>query len=113
MYLALLVTKWVHTIEQLQNAGQVTAPDERQVLQNVRHLLDDVDLERTGARSLAAELARVWAGLHDDTWVWGSKSVKESRKITSEANTQVVAPRIGWVLRELAAMYEQGTVHVS
>ncbi|KAK7425139.1 hypothetical protein QQX98_000053 [Neonectria punicea] len=86
----LLVTKWVHTIEQLQNMSEATAPEEGQVLENVRHLLSEVDIECSRACSLAAELARVWAGLYDDTWVWG------------------VVPRIGWALRELATMYERG-----
>ena len=68
----------MHTIEQLHKAGQVTAPEERQVLENVCNLLSDADLEHIRARSLAAELARIWAGLHDDTWVWGSMFVNES-----------------------------------
>ncbi|KAJ3536491.1 hypothetical protein NM208_g6688 [Fusarium decemcellulare] len=68
---ALLVTKWVHTVEQLQESGQGTAPEERQVLQNVRQLLSEIETEHARPHSLAAELARVWAGLYDDTWVWG------------------------------------------
>uniref|UniRef100_A0A0B7K3E6 Xylanolytic transcriptional activator regulatory domain-containing protein n=2 Tax=Bionectria ochroleuca TaxID=29856 RepID=A0A0B7K3E6_BIOOC len=86
---ALLVTKWVHAIETLQESGQATALEEKQVLQNVRHLLSEVESEHARAHSLAAALARVWANLYDDTWVWG------------------VAPSIGWALRQLAIMYER------
>lgn len=68
---ALLVTKWVHTVERLQMMGGITAPEERQVLVNVRHLLGKIDIDWSRCQSIAAELARVWAGLYDDTWVWG------------------------------------------
>ncbi|KAF4996668.1 hypothetical protein FDECE_12346 [Fusarium decemcellulare] len=87
---ALLVTKWVHTVESMQISDAPIAPEEKQVLENVCHLLSQIDIECSRHRSLAAELARVWAGIYDDTWVWG------------------IAPRIGWVLRELAKMYEGG-----
>ncbi|KAI9159181.1 Zinc finger protein [Paramyrothecium foliicola] len=88
---ALLVTKWVHTIECAHESGLMVTPEERQVLNNICQVLADVDIECSEAQSVAAELARAWAGLFDDTWVWG------------------VAPKIGWVLRELADMYDEGT----
>ncbi|KAL6351897.1 hypothetical protein LRP88_14709 [Fusarium phalaenopsidis] len=102
----LLVTKWVHTIEQLHRQGESTAPEERQVLENVRHLLNEGDIECTRTCSLAAELARAWAGLYDDTWVWGGAYVVD-RGSTRKTDVQAVAPRIGWALRELANMYQR------
>ncbi|KAI9148992.1 Early growth response protein 3 [Paramyrothecium foliicola] len=86
---ALLVTKWVFTIECVQNAGGLTTSEEAQVLKDVRELLGNFDFDRSLVRPLAADLARMWAGLYDDTWVWG------------------VTPRIGWILRELARMCER------
>ncbi|KAL2881476.1 hypothetical protein SGCOL_003042 [Colletotrichum sp. CLE4] len=86
---ALLVTKWVHTVECLQSTNGETTSGELKVLGNVRYLLGQIDVDCSQSCSLAADLARVWAGLYDDTWVWG------------------VAPRMSWVLRELAQLYEQ------
>ncbi|KAI3551470.1 hypothetical protein CABS03_01528 [Colletotrichum abscissum] len=68
---ALLVTKWVHTVECLQSTSGKTTPEETKVLDNVRYLLSQIDVDRSPSCSLAADLARVWAGLYDDTWVWG------------------------------------------
>ncbi|PNP80132.1 hypothetical protein FNYG_06500 [Fusarium nygamai] len=84
----LLVTKWVHTIEQLQKTGNAVTSEEGQVLDNIRRLLKEIDMDCSQDFSLSAELARIWASLFDDTWVWG------------------VAPRIGWVLRQLAIMFD-------
>ncbi|KAF9879087.1 zinc finger protein [Colletotrichum karsti] len=90
----LLVTKWVYAVECLRRANKPITPEERQVLDSVTRLLDEVDTRGCQRLSLAAELARMWASVYDDTWVWG------------------VAPRIGWVLRELANMYETGIIGV-
>lgn len=69
----LLVTKWVHTVECLQSTSGKTTPEETKVLDNVRYLLSQIDVDRSPSCSLAADLARVWAGLYDDTWVWGGE----------------------------------------
>ncbi|KXH26408.1 hypothetical protein CSAL01_04389 [Colletotrichum salicis] len=70
---ALPVTKWVHTVECLQSTNGETTPGELKVLDNVRYLLGQIDVDCSQSCSLAADLARVWAGLYDDTWVWGDK----------------------------------------
>ncbi|KIX05502.1 uncharacterized protein Z518_06374 [Rhinocladiella mackenziei CBS 650.93] len=88
---ALLVTKWVHAIEAetRRNNGGVISELEAQTMQSIRDLLVELeDDSDTQVVSLAAKLARHWAGFYDDTWVWG------------------VTPRMGWVLRELAHYYE-------
>ncbi|KAL2411615.1 hypothetical protein ABEF92_005097 [Exophiala dermatitidis] len=90
---ALLVTKWVYTIEVQSRRGINGTITEReaQTMQSIRDLLADLeDDESVNQNSvcLAATLARHWAGFYDDTWVWG------------------VTPRMGWALRELANCYE-------
>ncbi|KAF3808534.1 hypothetical protein GCG54_00006399 [Colletotrichum gloeosporioides] len=90
----LLVTKWLYAVECSYRTNEPVTPEEKQVLDSVRQLLSEVDSQKSQHLSLAAELARMWASIYDDTWVWG------------------VAPRIGWVLRELANMYETGIVAV-
>ena len=59
-------------------------------MQAVRNLLSELDdgFDIEEHPSLAAKLARYWAGFYDDTWVWG------------------VTPRMANVLRELADCYE-------
>ncbi|KAF5633161.1 zinc finger protein [Fusarium tjaetaba] len=63
----LLVTKWVHTIEQLQKTGEAVTSEEGQVLNNIRRLLKEIDMDRSQDFLLSAELARIWASLFDDT----------------------------------------------
>lgn len=96
------MTKWVHALEVESTGSRApTQSDlEAQTMQTIRNLLADLEDpapdpggdEGTGHNynvpSLAAKLARHWAGFYDDTWVWG------------------VTPRMGWVLRELANCYE-------
>ena len=63
---------------------------EGQTMQAIKNLLSEVEdgLETEEDCSLAASLARYWAGFYDDTWVWG------------------VTPRMANILRELATSYE-------
>lgn len=63
---------------------------ESQTMETIRNLLSDLEdsSDGQGDLSLAAKLARHWAGFYDDTWVWG------------------ITPRMGWVMRELANCYE-------
>lgn len=92
------MTKWVHVleIETGQNNEGESSDLEAQTMQTVRNLLAEVDDEAADQvnASLAAKLARYWAGFYDDTWVWG------------------VTPRMGWVLRELANCYERNSLLV-
>ncbi|KIW74395.1 hypothetical protein Z517_12335 [Fonsecaea pedrosoi CBS 271.37] len=90
---ALLVTKWVHAIEVEIRSSRDSASIselETQTMQSIRNLLLDLEdvLDNGAGPSLAAKLARYWAGFYDDTWVWG------------------LTPRMGYILRELANCYE-------
>jgi len=80
---ALFVTKWIHVMEMQQ---QEIPPNEAEAqnLRNFKTLLSEVDSDYDGSGSLAGEVARVWAGFLDDTWVWG------------------ITPRMGRVLRQLS-----------
>ncbi|KIV83930.1 hypothetical protein PV11_05912 [Exophiala sideris] len=92
---ALLVTKWVHVIEieTAQSNGAFISELEDQTMRTIKSLLADFDDDSSDQAnvSVAAKLARYWAGFYDDTWVWG------------------VTPRMGWVLRELANCYESNS----
>lgn len=89
---ALLVTKWVHAIETETRSGKGNPINELEgkTMQAVRNLLSELEdgFEDEADPSLAAKLARYWAGFYDDTWVWG------------------VTPRMANILRELANCYE-------
>ncbi|KIW62265.1 hypothetical protein, variant [Phialophora macrospora] len=89
---ALLVTKWVHAIEVETRSGKggPISELEAQTMRAVKNLLSEVEdgCDTEMDSSLAAKLARYWAGFYDDTWVWG------------------VTPRMANILRELATWYE-------
>ncbi|KIW22291.1 uncharacterized protein PV07_12192 [Cladophialophora immunda] len=90
---ALLVTKWVHAIEVETRSSPdcgSTSELETQTMQAIRNLLSELEdgFDNEFGPSLAAKLARYWAGFYDDTWVWG------------------LTPRMGYILRELANCYE-------
>ena len=80
---ALFVTKWIHAME-MQQLEVPPNDDEMRNLVNFRELLAEVDSGYNGYGSLAGEVARIWAGFLDDTWVWG------------------ITPRMGQVLRQLS-----------
>jgi hypothetical protein len=93
---ALLVTKWVHTIEVEMRAGTSGSISEleEQIMKSIRNFLSEIEdgLDDEVDCSLAAKLGRYWAGFYDDTWVWG------------------VTPRMANILRELATCYERELV---
>ena len=83
---ALFVTKWIHVME-MQQRNVPPNEDEMRNLVNFRELLAEVDATYSGYGSLAGEVARIWAGFLDDTWVWG------------------ITPRMGQVLRQLSDVF--------
>ncbi|QKX53822.1 uncharacterized protein TRUGW13939_00902 [Talaromyces rugulosus] len=88
---ALLLTKWISTLE-VDGAEQPPDSDELQIVDDVKVLLDELDLdsdEDSQNTSLAGMLARSWASFLDDVWVWG------------------ITPRMGAVLRLLAVEYQE------
>lgn len=70
---ALLVTKWVNVLENLQLSGERIEHEEQGVYQEICDLVQEGDEAALASKSIAAELARIWAGFYDDTWVWGGK----------------------------------------
>lgn len=86
---ALFVTKWIHTME-IQQPYEPPNDEEIKNLVSFRELLAEVDCNYNGHGSLAGEIARAWACLFDDTWVWG------------------ITPRMGQILRQLSDGFEKG-----
>lgn len=66
---ALFYTKWVHTLEMQQDFAP---PDhqEKQNLESLFEMLQEVGNNENGRTSLAASAARMWANLLDDNWTW-------------------------------------------
>lgn len=80
----------MHAIEtQRHLPGREPNEAEQQNLENFRCLLDEVDSEYCDTGSMAAEVARIWAGFLDDTWVWG------------------ITPKMGALLRMLGSAYDE------
>ena len=80
----------MHAIEtQRHLPGRQPNEAEQQNLDNFRSLLEEVDSEYCDTGSMAAEVARTWAGFLDDTWVWG------------------ITPKMGALLRMLGDAYEE------
>jgi hypothetical protein len=67
----LLLTKWLHAIELRQRQGLHVLDAETHIIQKVCSMLREEDDLVASKPSLAAALARSWAGYYDDTWVWG------------------------------------------
>ncbi|KAF2466726.1 uncharacterized protein BDR25DRAFT_376857 [Lindgomyces ingoldianus] len=84
---ALLLTKWVHTIE---TEALILPPDAEEdcILGGLKGLLVEVESDYDGSGSLAAAIARIWSSFLSDVWVWG------------------VTPRMGNILQQLALAYE-------
>ncbi|KAF2267663.1 hypothetical protein CC78DRAFT_456731 [Lojkania enalia] len=84
---ALLLTKWIHTIE---TEALVQPPDaaENCILEGLNNLLKEFESEYNGSGSLAAATAQVMATMFTDVWVWG------------------VTPRMGNILQQLVHAYE-------
>ena len=84
---ALLLTKWVHTVEIADPLAQPNA-DEREILDRLKALLAETDSEYDATRSLAATVAHVSSAFLNDVWVWG------------------VTPKMGNILQELAFAFD-------
>ncbi|EEA28750.1 hypothetical protein TMatcc_002898 [Talaromyces marneffei ATCC 18224] len=84
---ALFYTKWVHTME-TQQAYVQAGYEERQNLENLLEILRHNDVHRGEKQSMAAGLARLFAGYINASWTW---------KVTC---------RISNVLQKLAVVYE-------
>ncbi|KIW34125.1 uncharacterized protein PV07_00921 [Cladophialophora immunda] len=88
---SLLVTKWVHAMDMRQKRDDPLNSSERRLIQRLKELLAEADVLVSSETSLAAELARWRATFYTDTWVWS------------------VCPRMGWVLLQLANVYEEAS----
>jgi len=98
-------------MEILSERGDMITSAEQAVLTDVFNLLDELEPSLQEHTSAASELARMWAGFYEDTWVWGGMSSKIARTPTKLSSTNIfvlstVTPRIGWILRELGNAYE-------
>ncbi|KAM5354806.1 hypothetical protein ACJ41O_001452 [Fusarium nematophilum] len=86
---ALLVTKWVHSVEIGGLNETLPSPEELEVLALIRDVLEAAECDLSQSVSLAAALAKTWSLLLQDVWVWG------------------ITPRMGAALELLAKAYEQ------
>lgn len=69
------MTKWLFDLEMLLGRKEIIDDIELEILHRVSELLPAATVKLTpGRHCLAAELARLWAGFYDDTWVWGGKT---------------------------------------
>ncbi|KAH7013876.1 hypothetical protein EDB80DRAFT_569690 [Ilyonectria destructans] len=86
---ALLVTKWVHSVE-IDCLNHIQpSPAESELLRGMKKVLEETDYEFDESKSLAAGLARTWGLFLQDVWVWG------------------ITPRMGGILERLATAYER------
>jgi len=92
--IALLVTKWLHTIEMVASTGGEPEPEEAQLMSLIKDVLEEADYDFSESNSLAAGLARAWSSFLQDVWVWG------------------ISPRMGMILQKLATEYERLLEHV-
>ncbi|TDZ13651.1 putative transcription factor TDA9 [Colletotrichum orbiculare MAFF 240422] len=85
----LLVTKWVHSVEVDAVNGIEPSPRERDLLADLKDVLEEAGYDPDDSRSFAASLARIWSLFLRDVWVWG------------------ITARMGNILEHLAAAYER------
>ncbi|KAH7118601.1 fungal-specific transcription factor domain-containing protein [Dactylonectria estremocensis] len=86
---ALLVTKWIHSVElDIQNKAQAS-PAEEELLALIREVLEEAEYDHGESASLAAGVARTWGWFLQDVWVWA------------------ITPRMGAALGLLADAYER------
>ncbi|KAH7133869.1 fungal-specific transcription factor domain-containing protein [Dactylonectria macrodidyma] len=86
---ALLVTKWIHSVElDIQNKVQAS-PAEQELLALIREVLEEAEYDHGESASLAAGVARTWGWFLQDVWVWA------------------ITPRMGAALGLLADAYER------
>ncbi|OIW25715.1 hypothetical protein CONLIGDRAFT_621593 [Coniochaeta ligniaria NRRL 30616] len=87
---ALLVTKWVHSVELSILNGVQPSPDERDLVTLIQELLQEAEYERApDSVSIAAGVATTWGWFLQDVWIWG------------------ITPRMGSALELLAKAYER------
>lgn len=68
------MSKWVHCVCG-SRALDEALDEEEKLLQDITTMLRQEEPEVADESiCLAARLLRYWAGLYDDTWVWGGKS---------------------------------------
>jgi len=94
------VTKWLFDLEMLIGKQETMDDVEQAILDRVHEMLPAAGVKLTpGRHCLAAELASLWAGFYDDTWVWGGK-----RRIPPAPSTSLspsLASRIHPVVQSL------------
>jgi len=124
---ALLVTKWLHTIEMVASTGGEPEPEEAQLMSLIKDALEEADYDFSESNSLAAGLARAWSSFLQDvrsslyTVLIPSPLLpfapsKVSGKLADGFNVQVwvwgISPRMGMILQKLATEYERLLEHV-
>ncbi|KAJ2901613.1 hypothetical protein MKZ38_001633 [Zalerion maritima] len=88
---ALLVSKWVYTVE-IDSLNDVQpSPRESELLSRIREVLEEAECDLGQDISLAAGVARTWGWFLQDVWIWG------------------VTPRMGEALDQLAGAYQRNT----
>ncbi|KAJ3519818.1 hypothetical protein NM208_g13973 [Fusarium decemcellulare] len=86
---ALLVTKWIHSVElDMQDMSQPT-PAEQELLVLIREVLEEAEYDHSESPSLAAGVARTWGWFLQDVWIWA------------------ITPKMGAALGLLADAYER------
>ncbi|SPO04201.1 uncharacterized protein DNG_06884 [Cephalotrichum gorgonifer] len=86
---ALLVTKWVHSVELSILNGEQPSPEERDLFTLIQEVLQEAEYELGESVSLAAGVATTWGWFLQDVWIWS------------------ITPRMGSALELLAKAYER------
>ncbi|GIZ49117.1 hypothetical protein CKM354_001215600 [Cercospora kikuchii] len=68
---ALVVTKWLHTVERARASGHPLSQDELDLLEHITKFFERVEGQVTPPKSVASHAARFLASFYEDTWVWG------------------------------------------
>ncbi|EEU41998.1 uncharacterized protein NECHADRAFT_86139 [Fusarium vanettenii 77-13-4] len=88
---ALLVTKWVHSVEIDSLCGLQPTPEEDKLFAIIREVLEEAEYDGSESTSLAAGVARTWGWFLQDVWIWA------------------ITPQMGAALGLLADAYERIT----
>ncbi|KAF0315328.1 zinc finger protein [Colletotrichum asianum] len=86
---AILVSKWVYSIEIGVFAGIQPTAAESKLLTTIREALEEAECELSEASCLSAAVAKTWGWFMHDVWIWG------------------ITPRMGEALNRLAIAYTQ------
>ncbi|KAF5490276.1 Cytochrome P450 monooxygenase atE [Colletotrichum fructicola] len=84
---AILVSKWVYSIEIGVFAGIQPTAAESKLLTTIREALEEAECELSEASCLSAAVAKTWGWFMHDVWIWG------------------ITPRMGEALNRLAIAY--------